>query len=82
MLSLTMSGQVFAQAKDGEAEVGVGSTTQVAISSVYASTLARAKNVSAYWTASNSNISVESQTNTYCRIRGNRAGTANLILFH
>lgn len=67
-----------AQIKDGSATVKQGNTVTVSISSAYATTLTRATNISATWTAGSSAITVMSHTNSSCTIKGNTPGTARL----
>lgn len=67
-----------AQIKDGSATVKQGNTVTVSISSAYVTTLTRATNVSATWSAGSSAITVMSHTNSSCTIKGNTPGTARL----
>lgn len=63
-----------AQAKAGEATVGVGSTTQISIADTYQRTLNQSSSVSANWySESTSYVQVTSSTNKYCYVKGIKA---------
>ena len=67
-----------ASAKAGEATVTVGSTTTISLATTYQNTLRQSTGISALWSTSSSNVSITSQTNTSCTIKGVTAGTAQV----
>lgn len=69
---------VQAAAKAGEATVQVGSTTTISLATTYQNTLRQSTGISARWSTSSSNVSITSQTNTSCTIKGVTAGTAQV----
>ncbi len=69
---------IHASAKAGEATVQVGSTTTISLATTYQNTLRQSTGISARWSTSSSNVSITSQTNTSCTIKGVTAGSAQV----
>ena len=69
---------VHASAKAGEATVKVGATTTISLATTYQTTLRNSTGISARWSTSSSNVSITSQTNTSCTIKGVTAGSAQV----
>lgn len=69
---------VHAATKAGDATVKVGNTTTISLATTYQTTLRNSTGISARWSTSSSNVSITSQTNTSCTIKGVTAGTAQV----
>jgi Leucine-rich repeat (LRR) protein len=78
---LCASANLYAQAKDGEATVYVGSIVSVGLSDAYRQTLARATNVSYRWYTTDSDISVVTYSKTYAEVKGLRPTTSARVYF-
>lgn len=74
--------EAYGAIKAGESSVKVGETTTVYLASAYANTLAGATGVSARWSTSSSDFSIQSQANTWCTIKGNRANGSATLNFY
>lgn len=69
---------IHASIKAGDATVKVGSTTTISLATTYQTTLNRSTGISARWSTSSSNVTITSQTNKSCTIKGVTAGTAQV----
>ena len=78
VMLLAVCTKVHAATKAGEATVKVGSTTTISLATTYQTTLRNSTGISARWSTSSSNVSITSQTNTSCTIKGVTAGTAQV----
>ena len=78
VLLVAVCTKIHAAAKAGEATVQVGSTTTISLATTYQNTLRQSTGISARWSTSSSNVSITSQTNTSCTIKGVTAGTAQV----
>ncbi len=82
IILLTLLGAVSTHAhaaiKAGEASVKVGSTTTISLATTYQNTLRNSTGISARWSTSSSNVSITSQSNTSCTIKGVTAGSAQV----
>lgn len=78
VLLVAVCTRMHAAAKAGEATVQVGSTTTISLATTYQTTLNRSTGISARWSTSSSNVTITSQTNKSCTIKGVTAGTAQV----